>query len=91
MSSRCGSPIKLAPALSLPPGHDASDQAPGCARLALALALTFFAMFLFRRWYAFAAVGIAVTLALEVAAIALAARRKISAGARRCWPPRPAR
>jgi hypothetical protein len=27
-------------------------------------------MFLFRRWYAFAAVGIAATLALEIAAIA---------------------
>jgi hypothetical protein len=41
-------------------------------RVALALALTLYAMFLFRRWYAFAAAGIVVTLALEVGSIALA-------------------
>ena len=60
---------RLAQALSLPPGHDQTIKRL-VGRLALALALTFFAMFLFRRWYAFAAAGIAVTLALEVAAIA---------------------
>jgi hypothetical protein len=40
-------------------------------RVALALALTLYAMFAFRRWYAFAAVGIVVVLALEVGSIAL--------------------
>ncbi|MGB7975884.1 MAG: hypothetical protein WCF81_16395, partial [Roseiarcus sp.] len=40
-------------------------------RVAIALALTFYAMFAFRRWYAFAAVGIVVMLALEVCSIAL--------------------
>ena len=40
-------------------------------RVALALALTMFAMFAFRRWYAFAAAGIAVVLAIEIASIAL--------------------
>ncbi len=44
---------------------------PSPARLAFSLALTLFAMFLFRRWYAFAAVGIAAMLALEITAIAL--------------------
>ena len=39
--------------------------------IALALGLTLFAMFLFRRWYAFAAVGILATLALEVGSLAL--------------------
>ncbi len=41
-------------------------------RVALALALTLYAMFAFRRWYAFAAAGIVVMLALEVGSIALA-------------------
>jgi hypothetical protein len=40
-------------------------------RVALALALTLYAMFAFRRWYAFAAAGIVVVLALEVGSIAL--------------------
>ena len=35
-------------------------------RVAIALALTLYAMFAFRRWYAFAAAGIVVMLALEV-------------------------
>ena len=60
---------RVAWALSLPPGHDRTIRRL-VGRLALALALTVFAMFLFRRSYAFAAAGIAVTLALEVAAIA---------------------
>ena len=41
-------------------------------RVALALALTLYAMFMFRRWYAFAAAGIVVMLALEVGSIATA-------------------
>jgi hypothetical protein len=40
-------------------------------RVALALALTLYAMFVFRRWYAFAAAGIVVVLVLEVGSIAL--------------------
>ncbi len=36
----------------------------------LALALSLFGMFLFRRWYAFAAAGILTTLALEIALLA---------------------
>ena len=61
---------RLARLLALRRGHDAR-VAPMTRRVALALALTFFAMFAFRRWYAFAASGIAVMLALEVALIAL--------------------
>ncbi len=41
-------------------------------RVAVALALSLYAMFAFRRWYAFAAAGIVVMLALEVGSIALA-------------------
>jgi hypothetical protein len=44
---------------------------PMTRRVALALALTLYAMFAFRRWYAFAAAGIVVMLALEVGSIAL--------------------
>jgi hypothetical protein len=40
-------------------------------RVALALALTLYAMFAFRRWYAFAAAGIVVMLALEVGWVAI--------------------
>ncbi|MGO9743832.1 MAG: hypothetical protein ACLPN5_20415 [Roseiarcus sp.] len=58
---------RLVRVLALP---RATRHAPA---IALALALTLFAMFVFRRWYAFAAVGIIVMLGLEVAA--LAARR----------------
>jgi hypothetical protein len=65
---------RLARTLALAPGHDLKVR--GLARrLAAALALTLFAMFLFRRWYAFAAVGILAFLALEVAATALARGR----------------
>ena len=63
---------RLSRVLALPRGHDLRVGRLA-RRVALALALTFFAMFLFRRWYAFAAVGVAAMLALEVAA--LAARR----------------
>ena len=44
---------------------------PMIRRVALALALTLYAMFVFRRWYAFAAAGIVVMLALELGSIAL--------------------
>ena len=44
---------------------------PMICRVALALALTLYAMFVFRRWYAFAAAGIVVMLALELGSIAL--------------------
>ena len=45
--------------------------APMTRRVAIALALTLYAMFVFRRWYAFAGVGIVVMLALEIGSIAL--------------------
>ncbi len=61
---------RLARLLALPKGHDAR-VAPMTRRVALALALTMFAMFAFRRWYAFAAAGIAIVLAIEIASIAL--------------------
>src|SRR5271165_2559565 len=69
---------RLARLLALPKGHDAR-VAPMTRRVALALALTMFAMFAFRRWYAFAAAGIAIVLAIEIASIAL------SKGARFRW------
>jgi hypothetical protein len=65
---------RLARTLALTPRHDREVRAL-TRRLAAALALTLFAMFLFRRWYAFAAVGILALLALEVAATALARGR----------------
>ena len=61
---------RLARLLALRQGHDARVQ-PMTRRVALALALTLYAMFAFRRWYGFAGVGIVVMLALEVFAIAL--------------------
>jgi hypothetical protein len=61
---------RLARLLALPQGHDARI-APMARRVALALALTLFAMFAFRRWYAFAAAGVTTMLAIEVASIAL--------------------
>ena len=71
---------RLARLIALPPGHDARVQ-PMTRRVALALALTLYAMFAFRRWYAFAGVGIVVMLALEVFAIALrACCEKVAAG-----------
>ena len=62
---------RLARLLALGQGHDAR-VAPMTRRAALALALSLFAMFAFRRWYAFAAAGIALMLAVEVASNALA-------------------
>ncbi len=59
---------RLSRVLALPRGHDVLVGRLA-RRVALALALCFFAMFLFRRWYAFAAVGVAAMLALEVAAL----------------------
>jgi hypothetical protein len=65
---------RLARALSLKPG-----RGRGIARsLGFALALTLFAMFLFRRWYAFAAVGLVAALALEVAGVALRRGRSLA-------------
>ena len=69
---------RLARLLALRPGHDPL-VAPMTRRVALALALTLFAMFAFRRWYAFAAAGIAVMLVLDAASIAL------NTGARFRW------
>ena len=60
----------FASALSVPDRHEALVRAP-TRKLALALVACVFALFLFRRWYAFAAVGIGVMLALEIAFIAL--------------------
>ncbi len=59
---------RLARLLELPGGHDAR-VARMTSRVAVALGLTFFAMFAFRRWYVFAAAGVAATLAVEVAFI----------------------
>ncbi len=66
---------RLSRLLALPRGH---DRLVGrlTRRVALALALCVFAMFLFRRWYAFAAVGIAAMLALEV--VILVVRRGLA-------------
>ena len=62
---------RLARLLALRQGRDARVE-PMIRRVAVALALTLYAMFAFRRWYAFAAAGIVVMLALEVGSIALA-------------------
>jgi hypothetical protein len=59
---------RLARVLALRQGRARVQAMTG--RVAIALALTFYAMFAFRRWYAFAAAGIGVMLALEVSAIA---------------------
>jgi hypothetical protein len=66
---------RLARLLALPSGHDAR-VGQFLRRVVLALALCLFGMFLFRRYYAFAAVGIVAMLALEVAL--LAAKRRAS-------------
>jgi len=64
---------RLAGALTLP--RDGGKRLRGVVRkLAFILALTLFALFLFRRWYAFACVGIVMALALELAAAALQGR-----------------
>ena len=60
---------RLARLLALRQGHDARI-APMTRRVALALAVTLFAMFAFRRWYAFAAAGITIMLAIEVGSVA---------------------
>jgi hypothetical protein len=61
---------RLSRLLALPQDH-AAQVGPMIRRVAIALALSLYAMFAFRRWYAFAGVGIIVMLALEVGAIAL--------------------
>ncbi|HEV7479654.1 MAG TPA: hypothetical protein VGO05_05145, partial [Roseiarcus sp.] len=61
---------RLARLLALRQGLGARVEAL-TSRVALALALTLYAMFAFRRWYAFAAAGIVIMLALEVGSIAL--------------------
>src|SRR5271163_865784 len=66
---------RLARLLALGQGHDARI-APMTRRVALALALTLFAMFAFRRWYALTAAGISIMLAIEVALIAFRARAR---------------
>jgi hypothetical protein len=60
---------RLARLLSLSRGHEATVGRM-VRRVSLALALCLFGMFLFRRWYAFAAIGVCAILALEVAFIA---------------------
>ncbi len=57
---------RLARALALRSGHDAHIRAL-VRRLALSLALVLLAMFFFRRWYAFAVVGLCAMLAIEIA------------------------
>ena len=59
---------RLARLIALRKGHDAR-VARMTRRVALALALALFAMFAFRRWYAFAAAGIVAALAFEVAIV----------------------
>jgi hypothetical protein len=70
---------RLARLLALGQGHNARVK-PMIRRVAVALALTLYAMFAFRRWYAFAAAGIVVMLALELCSIA------VTRGARFRWP-----
>ena len=60
---------RLTRLLALRAGHD-SRVKPMIRRVTLALVLTLYAMFAFRRWYAFAAIGIVIMLSLEVSAIA---------------------
>jgi hypothetical protein len=66
---------RLARLLALPHGHDARIGEL-TRRVVLALALCLFAMFLFRRWYAFAAAGILTMLVVEVAFLAAARRAR---------------
>ena len=61
---------RLARLLALREGLDAQVNRM-IGHVALALALTLYAMFVFRRWYAFAAAEIIVMLALEVGSMAL--------------------
>jgi hypothetical protein len=60
---------RLVRLLTLRQVHDACVK-PMIRRVAVTLALTMYALFAFRRWYAFAASGIVVMLALEVGSIA---------------------
>ncbi len=60
---------RLVRLLALRQRHDALVE-PMTRRVSTALALALYAMFAFRRWYAFAAAGIVVVLALEVGLIA---------------------
>jgi hypothetical protein len=64
---------RLARLLALPQGHDARIGRL-TRRVGFALALALFGMFLFRRWYAFAAVGILAMLAFEIATLAVIRR-----------------
>jgi hypothetical protein len=66
---------RLARLLAMPPGHDAWIGRLS-RRVTLALALSLFGMFLFRRWYAFAAVGIVSMLMLEIAILAVHRRAR---------------
>jgi hypothetical protein len=66
---------RLTRLLSLPSGHEAMIGRLA-RRVSLALALCLFGMFLFRRWYAFAAVGVCAVLALEVVLIAAIRRAR---------------
>jgi hypothetical protein len=74
---------RLVRLLTLRHGHDACVK-PRIRRVAVALALTMYALFAFRRWYAFAASGIVVMLALEVGSIAFRQRARFSLEGRRC-------
>jgi len=65
---------KLARALSLGAGHDARVRSI-VRKLSFALALTLFAMFLFRRWYAFAALSMIAAFAAEIFVVALRRRK----------------
>src|ERR1700727_1694392 len=60
---------RLARLLAVRQRHDTRVE-PMIRRVTVALALTLYAMFAFRRWYAFAAAGIVVVLALEIGSIA---------------------
>jgi hypothetical protein len=64
---------RLARLLALRPGHDAKIGQL-VRRASLALALCLFGMFLFRRWYVFAAAGVLLMLAFEVAILVVAKR-----------------
>ena len=68
---------RLARLLALRQGLGARVE-PMIRRVALALALTLYAMFVFRRWYAFAAAGIVVMLALELGSDRAEERRALS-------------
>ena len=65
---------RLTRVLALRPGQGRA-VARLVRKLTLELALTLFAMFLFRRWYAFAVVGIGVGLAMEVSVHILRRKR----------------